>query len=75
MAIIDAIVSGMQESKNPYVVIENRVEVIGWAMAHAQKDDVIVLCGKGHETYQEIGHEKRHLDEREVVADFLGREV
>lgn len=75
MAIIDAIVSGMQESKNPYVVIENRVEAIGWAMAHAQKDDVIVLCGKGHETYQEIGHEKRHLDEREVVADFLGREV
>ena len=50
-------------------------EAIGWAMAHAQKDDVIVLCGKGHETYQEIGHEKRHLDEREVVADFLGREV
>ena len=44
-------------------------------MAHAQKDDVIVLCGKGHETYQEIGHEKRHLDEREVVAVFLGREV
>ena len=57
------------------MVIENRVEAIGWAMAHAQKDDVIVLCGKGHETYQEIGHEKRHLDEREVVADFLGREV
>ena len=75
MAIIDAIVSGMQESKHPYVVIENRVEAIGWAMAHAQKDDVIVLCGKGHETYQEIGHEKRHLDEREVVADFFGREV
>ena len=75
MAIIDAIVAGMQESAHPYVVIENRVEAIGWAMAHAQKDDVIVLCGKGHETYQEIGHEKRHLDEREVVADFLGREV
>ena len=35
--------------------------------------DVIVLCGKGHETYQEIGHEKRHLDEREVVASYLER--
>ena len=75
MAIIDAIVAGMQESKHPYVVIENRVEAIGWAMAHAQKDDVIVLCGKGHETYQEIGHEKRHLDEREVVADFWERSM
>ena len=71
MAIIDAIVAGMKEGPHPYVVIENRVEAIKWAMAHAEQDDVIVLCGKGHETYQEVGHEKRHLDEREVVAAFL----
>lgn len=71
MAIIDAIVAGMKEGPHPYVVIENRVEAIRWAMAHAEKDDVIVLCGKGHETYQEVGHEKRHLDEREVVAAVL----
>ena len=45
--------------------------VDGKAMELAQKDDVIVLCGKGHETYQEIGHEKHHLDEREVVASYL----
>ena len=75
MTIIDAIVAGMQEGPHPHVVIENRVEAIGWALAHAEKDDVIVLCGKGHETYQEIGHEKRHLDEREVVASYLGRNV
>ena len=75
MAIIDAIVAGMQEGPHPHVVIENRVEAIEWALAHAEKDDVIVLCGKGHETYQEIGHEKRHLDEREVVASYLGRNV
>ena len=42
-------------------------------MDHAQPGDVIVLCGKGHETYQEIGHEKIHLDEREVVAAYLER--
>ena len=42
-------------------------------MAHAQKDDVIVLAGKGHEDYQEINHVKHHLDEREVVADCLAR--
>ena len=75
MAIIDAIVAGMQESAHPYVVIENRVQAIEWALAHAQKDDVIVLCGKGHETYQEVGHEKRHLDEREVVSAYLERET
>ena len=71
MAIIDAIVAGMKEGPHPYVVIENRVQAIHWAMDHAQAGDVIVLCGKGHETYQEISHEKRHLDEREVVADYL----
>ena len=37
------------------------------------QDDVIVLCGKGHETYQEIDHVKHHLDEREVVAALPGR--
>ena len=37
-------------------------------MGCAQSGDVIVLAGKGHETYQIVGHEKRHLDEREVVA-------
>ena len=73
-AILDQIVAGMKDCKNPYEVIENREQAIAWAMAHARKDDVIVLCGKGHETYQEIGHEKRHLDEREVVAALLERE-
>ena len=73
-AIIEQIVAGMGGAKGKYSVIENRVAAIGWAMAHAKKDDIIVLCGKGHETYQEIGHEKRHLDEREVVAAYLENE-
>ena len=63
--------AGMQDTETPYEVIESRVSAIGRAMELAQKDDVIVLCGKGHETYQEIGHEKHHLDEREVVASYL----
>ncbi len=41
-------------------------------MDNAQKDDVIVLCGKGHETYQEVNHKKHHMDEREIVAEYLG---
>ena len=51
--------------------VENRVEAIHWAMDHAQDGDVIVLCGKGHETYQEINHVKHHMDEREIVAEYL----
>ena len=35
--------------------------------------DVLLLAGKGHETYQIIGREKRHLDEREVVAEYLSQ--
>ena len=72
-AIIRQILQGMETAKTPPVVVENRIEAIHWALDHAQTDDVIVLCGKGHETYQEVGHEKYHLDEREVVADYLTR--
>ena len=64
----------MQDAPHPYRVIENRVEAIEWALAHAQPDDVIVLCGKGHETYQEVNHVKHHMDEREIVAAYLERE-
>ena len=69
--ILRQILAGMQDTETPYEVIESRVSAIFRAMELAQKDDVIVLCGKGHETYQEIGHEKHHLDEREVVASYL----
>jgi len=71
MKIIDQIVEGMKDLDTPRTVIENRRQAIRWAMDNAQAGDVIVLCGKGHETYQEIGHEKFHLDEREEVAAHL----
>lgn len=73
-AIIDEILTGMTGTKTPYAVVEDRIQAIHYAMDHAEKDDVIVLCGKGHETYQVVGTEKRHLDEREVVAQWLARE-
>ena len=69
--IIADILPGMEGSDTPYVVVVDRIEAIHWAMDHAQAGDVIVLCGKGHETYQEINHEKIHMDEREIVADYL----
>ena len=70
-AIIEDILPGFMGSKTPYKVVVDRVEAIHWAMDHAEKDDVIVLCGKGHETYQEVNHVKHHMDEREIVADYL----
>ena len=70
-AIIREILAGMEGSDTPCVAITDRVEAIHYAMDHARPDDVIVLCGKGHETYQVVGTEKHHMDEREIVADYL----
>ena len=69
--IISEILPGLEGADTPYMVEPDRVRAIRWAMDHAQPKDVIILAGKGHETYQIVGHEKRHLDEREVVADYI----
>ena len=71
--IIADILPGMEGTETPCKVVEDRVEAIHWALDHAEAGDVIVLCGKGHETYQEVGCEKRHMDEREIVADYLNK--
>lgn len=71
MAIIRDILAGVSEEDGEYIVIEDRRRAIRYAMDIAEKNDIIVLAGKGHETYQDIGGEKRHLDEREEVAAHL----
>ena len=73
--IISEILPGLEGIDTPYVVEPDRVKAIRYALDHAQKDDVIILAGKGHETYQIIGHEKRHLDEREVVAEYVAERM
>ena len=71
MAIINDIVKGLPAEKKNYEVIENRISSIQHAMDIAGNRDIIVLAGKGHETYQEIHGVKHHLDEREIVASYL----
>ena len=70
-AIIEEILTGMADTNTPYAVVPNRVEAIHYAMDHARSGDVIILAGKGHETYQEVNHKKHHMDEREIVAEHL----
>lgn len=70
-AIIDDILEGMKGISTPYVVVESRKEAIRWALEHAEKDDIILLAGKGHETYQILPTGTIHFDEREVVAEIL----
>jgi len=71
MAIIEDILQGISPEMGRYEVIEDRRKAIRYAMDIAKKDDIIVLAGKGHETYQEICGVKHHLDEREEVAAHL----
>ena len=71
MAIISDIVAGVRKEHGDYIIIEDRRAAIRYAMDIAEKDDIIVLAGKGHETYQDIGGHKYHLDEREEVAAHL----
>ena len=71
MAIIQDILHGVKQEYGEYIVMEDRRAAIRYAMDIAKKDDIIVLAGKGHETYQDIGGKKRHLDEREEVAAHL----
>ena len=71
MDIIRDIVAGLGPEDTNYKIVENRVAAIHHAMDIGQKDDIIVLAGKGHETYQEICGVKHHLDEREIVAQYL----
>jgi len=69
--ITEDILVGTKGSNVPVKVIENRIEAIKFAISTALENDIIVLAGKGHETYQILKDKTIHLDEREVVAQAL----
>ena len=52
--------------------ISDRAQAINTAVMLAQAGDIVLVAGKGHETYQIIGTEKRHFDDREVLQDAFG---
>lgn len=60
---------GLAKSNGKYIEIDDRKEAIRYCIEHAQKGDMIVLLGKGHENYQEIKGVKYHFDEREAIAE------
>lgn len=71
-AIIQDILTGLDNSSVPYDVVTDRREAIYHALKTAEKGDIIVLAGKGHEDYQILSDNVHiHFDEREVVADGL----
>lgn len=69
--IIKEIEVGAKKSKGKYICITNRTEAIKHAIKIATKNDIVVLAGKGHETYQEINGVKNHYDEREIIKEVI----
>jgi UDP-N-acetylmuramoyl-L-alanyl-D-glutamate--2,6-diaminopimelate ligase len=68
-AIIDEIETGMTDT--PHLRIVDRLDAIRRVLGEAGSDDTILLAGKGHETYQIVGTERRPFDEREIVTQLV----
>lgn len=71
LKIIREIEVGVRETGTEFYSISDRREAIGRAISTARSNDVVIIAGKGHETYQIIGQDKFHFDDREVAADAL----
>ena len=70
--IVKQIEEGTKKTKGKYIAIVDRIEAIKYAIDMANKNDIIVLAGKGHETYQEINGEKHPFDERKIIKKIIG---
>ncbi len=71
LKIISQIEIGLKKTNCPYMVISDRREAIHQAIKEANPNDVVLIAGKGHETYQIIGSDKFHFDDREIAREAL----
>lgn len=69
--IVREIEEGIKKTKGKYECIVDRTEAIKKAISMCEKTDIIVLAGKGHETYQEINHVKYPYDERVIIKNII----
>ncbi len=69
--IINDILEGLKGIRTKKIVEVNRTEAIKKALDEATEDDIVLLAGKGHETYQIIGTEKFDYDEREIIKNII----
>lgn len=70
VSILKQVEAGIKKGKES-VLIEDRIEAIFFAIKNANPGDTVVIAGKGHEDYQIIGHQKIHLDDREIACEVL----
>ena len=71
LKIISQIEVGIKETNCPFLSISDRREAIHTAISKAKAGDVVLIAGKGHETYQIIGNDKFHFDDREIALEAL----
>lgn len=69
--IVNDIITGIEKTEGEYVAIIDRKEAIRYAIENGRVGDVIILAGKGHETYQEIKGVKYDMDDRVLIAEVL----
>lgn len=70
-SILDEIEIGLKQTDCPFVKNPDRREAIYAAIKSARAGDLVLIAGKGHETYQIIGSEKFHFDDREIALEAL----
>jgi len=68
LAIINDAQVGLGRHDTPHVAEPDREKAIRLALAKAEPGDIVILAGKGHETYQILGTQKIHFDDREIAA-------
>jgi UDP-N-acetylmuramoyl-L-alanyl-D-glutamate--2,6-diaminopimelate ligase len=73
LKIIAEIEKGVKNTNCPYLTNSDRREAIFQAISKAKPKDVVIIAGKGHETYQIIGSDKFHFDDREAAIEALER--
>ncbi len=71
--ILNEVAEGTAGAKIPVVKIIDRTDAIEFALNEANEGDIVLLAGKGHETYQILNTGKIHYDEREVVEKILNK--
>jgi len=70
-SIIDDAVGGLIENKIPYIAEVDRRKAIKMALDMLQYNDILILCGKGHEDYQVIDKITLYLDEHRIVEEYM----
>ena len=69
--IMSDIEIGLKRTDGKYIKIDNRTDAIKYALDNALEGDIILLLGKGHETYQEKNGVRIHYDEREIIENII----